>query len=109
MKKQIEKAAQGEQWKLDVVDTARGREYRGILGSDDEEAGSEPDKEAKSNEEPKRDKKTKTNEDPKRDKRATGNEDPKPKDKGQKKQQKPKQKDKKQQEGSEEEYYKEEL
>ena len=29
--------AQGEKWKLDVVDTPRGREYRGIIGSDEDE------------------------------------------------------------------------
>lgn len=83
LKEQIERIAQGEQWKLDVVDTARGREYRGVVGSDDEET--EPDKKAK----------------------ETGPSNVK--DGDQKNTQKPKQKDKEQSNGSEEEYYKEEL
>ena len=32
LKKELEKIAQGQQWKLDVIDTPRGREYRGIIG-----------------------------------------------------------------------------
>ncbi|CAK1354417.1 Protein OS-9 [Cercospora beticola] len=37
LKKELEKIAQGERWKLDVIDTPRGREYRGIIGDEDEE------------------------------------------------------------------------
>lgn len=82
LKKRLEEAAQGEEWKLDVVDTAHGREYRGIVGSDNEEG------------EPEKKKNTKESDDSK------GN---------QKKEKKSKQKKKESQKGSEEEYYKEEL
>ena len=37
LKKELENVAKGEKWKLDVVDTPRGREYRGIYGKDVEE------------------------------------------------------------------------
>ncbi|KAF2210841.1 hypothetical protein CERZMDRAFT_21452, partial [Cercospora zeae-maydis SCOH1-5] len=37
LKKELEKIAQGQAWKLDVIDTPRGREYRGIIGDEDEE------------------------------------------------------------------------
>ncbi|EGP91523.1 glucosidase II beta subunit-like protein [Zymoseptoria tritici IPO323] len=37
LRKELEKYAKGEQWKLDVVDTPAGREYRAIVGSDDDE------------------------------------------------------------------------
>ena len=37
LREQLEKMAQGAKWKLDVIDTPRGREYRGIIGTDDEE------------------------------------------------------------------------
>ncbi|TKA65467.1 hypothetical protein B0A55_09283, partial [Friedmanniomyces simplex] len=37
LKKELEKIAQGQQWKLDVIDTPRGREYRGIIGDEEEE------------------------------------------------------------------------
>ncbi|KAK5117658.1 hypothetical protein LTR62_005081 [Meristemomyces frigidus] len=36
LKKRLENIAQGQQWKLDVIDTPRGREYRGIIGDEDE-------------------------------------------------------------------------
>lgn len=39
LKKDLEKIAQGQSWKLDVIDTPRGREYRGIIGDEDEEDG----------------------------------------------------------------------
>ncbi|GAB7365158.1 hypothetical protein MBLNU230_g6245t1 [Neophaeotheca triangularis] len=32
----VEEAAMGAAWRLDIVDTARGREYRGIIDKDDE-------------------------------------------------------------------------
>ena len=37
LKKELEKIAQGQSWKLDVIDTPRGREYRGIIGEDEDE------------------------------------------------------------------------
>lgn len=38
LKKKLEKiAGQGGTWKLDVIDTPRGREYRGIIGDEDED------------------------------------------------------------------------
>lgn len=36
LKKELEKIADGESWKLDVIDTPRGREYRGIIGDENE-------------------------------------------------------------------------
>ncbi|KAI5369545.1 Putative mannose-6-phosphate receptor binding domain superfamily, MRH domain, protein OS-9 [Septoria linicola] len=46
LKKELEKIAQGQTWKLDVIDTPRGREYRGIIGDDEEEGKTEGQKEA---------------------------------------------------------------
>ncbi|KAK0356246.1 Protein OS-9 [Friedmanniomyces endolithicus] len=37
LKKELEKIAKGQQWKLDVIDTPRGREYRGIIGDEEKE------------------------------------------------------------------------
>ena len=34
LKKEVEELAKGEKWKVVVVDTPRGREYRGIFGKD---------------------------------------------------------------------------
>lgn len=34
LKKEVEQRAKGEKWKVVVVDTPRGREYRGIFGKD---------------------------------------------------------------------------
>ncbi|EMC93144.1 hypothetical protein BAUCODRAFT_158901 [Baudoinia panamericana UAMH 10762] len=48
LKKELEKIAQGQQWKLDVIDTPRGREYRGIIGDDDDEKEEEKKKAAAS-------------------------------------------------------------
>ena len=45
LKQQLEKMAQGADWKLDVIDTPRGREYRGIIGSDEEEDDKKKEKE----------------------------------------------------------------
>lgn len=40
LKKELEKIAAGQVWKLDVIDTPRGREYRAIIGDgEDEEEG----------------------------------------------------------------------
>ncbi|KAF2716575.1 hypothetical protein K431DRAFT_278636 [Polychaeton citri CBS 116435] len=36
LRKQLEEVAKGATWKLDVIDTPRGREYRGIIGDDDD-------------------------------------------------------------------------
>ncbi|KAK3117924.1 Protein OS-9 [Teratosphaeriaceae sp. CCFEE 6253] len=87
LKKELEKIAQGQQWKLDVIDTPRGREYRGIIGDeeDDEKAkkdGSKKKKKAKSV------KSDGTGEDAKGEREDDGEDA---------------------QKGSEEEYYKEEL
>ncbi|KAK4507814.1 hypothetical protein PRZ48_001549 [Zasmidium cellare] len=88
LKKELEKIAQGQNWKLDVIDTPRGREYRGIIGDEDEEKGekTEGSKEKKGGKE-----------------KAEG--------KGEKKESKQTEKGEKPKEegGSEEEYYKEEL
>ena len=37
LRKELEKIAQGQEWKLDVIDTPRGREYRGIIGNEEDE------------------------------------------------------------------------
>lgn len=42
LKSELQKMAKGEKWKLDVIETPRGREYRGIIGSDEND---ESDKE----------------------------------------------------------------
>lgn len=34
LKKELERVAEGKQWKLDMIDTPHGREYRGIIGDD---------------------------------------------------------------------------
>jgi protein OS-9 len=39
LKKDVEAMAKGEKWKVVVVDTPRGREYRGIVGEDESDAG----------------------------------------------------------------------
>lgn len=39
LKKELEKIAKGKGWKLDVFDTPRGREYRGVVEDADEEEG----------------------------------------------------------------------
>ena len=39
LRKKLEEIAQGQEWKLDVIDTPRGREYRGIIGDEEEEEG----------------------------------------------------------------------
>lgn len=108
LKKQMEKAARGEAWKLDVIDTPRGREYKGVIGSDDDEEV-EKEGEEENGEGKKKKKVVKGDvEDGKKDvrrKETAGKEMPKtakPKEKGQKKKQKGS-------EGSEEEYFKEEL
>ncbi|KAF2172527.1 hypothetical protein M409DRAFT_50211 [Zasmidium cellare ATCC 36951] len=91
LKKELEKIAQGQNWKLDVIDTPRGREYRGIIGDEDEEKegkgekGSSEKKYGKDKVEGKEKKESK-----KAEKAEKGG--------------KPEQ-----EEGSEEEYYKEEL
>jgi len=37
LKEQLRKNAKGESWRLEVIDTAKGREYRGIIGDDEAE------------------------------------------------------------------------
>lgn len=36
LRQELERIAEGQRWKLDVIDTPRGREYRGIIGDDEE-------------------------------------------------------------------------
>lgn len=52
LRKELEKIAGGQNWKLDVIDTPRGREYRGIIGDDadeeEKEEGEEGDGDAES-------------------------------------------------------------
>lgn len=48
LKKQLEQIAKGQEWKLDVIDTPRGREYRGIIGNEDDRK-KEQEKEGKPN------------------------------------------------------------
>ena len=84
LKSDMEKLAQGQFWKLDVVDTPQGRKYRAIIGDEEEEeetGGKVKPKEAK---EAKDTKETRERRKP---------------DEGRKKKE----------EGSEEEFYKEEL
>lgn len=57
LKKHLQDMAKGEKWKLDVIETPRGREYRGIIGASegDEdkkkgESGAEEDTETKKSE-----------------------------------------------------------
>lgn len=85
LKKELEKIAQGQNWKLDVIDTPRGREYRGIIGDEDEEKEGQGEKASTE----KKAGKEKTDGKERKDSKKT---------------EKPKK-----QEGSEEEYYKEEL
>lgn len=97
LKKELEKIAQGQNWKLDVIDTPRGREYRGIIGDEEEEK--EGQAKAKSE-----------NKEGGRDKKDT-KEAKQTKEGGEKKEAKKTEKTEKpkKQEGSEEEYFKEEL
>ena len=37
VKKEVEKVAKGKDWQLDVVETAHGRELRGIISSDEDD------------------------------------------------------------------------
>ncbi|KAK3059181.1 Protein OS-9 [Extremus antarcticus] len=37
LRKKLEEIAKGQEWKLDVIDTPRGREYRGIIGDGKDE------------------------------------------------------------------------
>ncbi|RMY46896.1 hypothetical protein D0865_09000 [Hortaea werneckii] len=94
LKKELEKIAEGESWKLDVIDTPRGREYRGIIGDENEKEKNADKKEPEENKQEKQE----------------------VKEQGDEKQEGKGQSDEKQDEnkeasnrGSEEEYYKEEL
>lgn len=102
LKKEIEKVAQGAAWKLVVIDTPRGREYRGIIGEEEEEG------EATQEDKPKKDTKDK-DADQQGSKKDKKTEPKKENKKGTKKEPKKAGKAKDEQEGSEEEYYKEEL
>jgi protein OS-9 len=37
VKKEVERVAEGKEWQLDVVETPRGRELRGIIAKDEDE------------------------------------------------------------------------
>jgi protein OS-9 len=107
LRKELEKYAKGEQWKLDVVDTPAGREYRAIVGSDDDEKPLSEEGTVKVDGQKKGQPGTgKDASKPTGDSKATKDrdqeEDPKRKQKQPKEQ-------KQQQQGSEEEFYKEEL
>lgn len=41
LRKKLEGMARGGKWKLDVIDTPRGREYRGVIGDEEEEGEQE--------------------------------------------------------------------
>ena len=65
LKKELKKQANGEGWRLDVVDTPHGREYRGIYGegveeevTGDQEGKARAKAQAKAKVEPGKDKKT---------------------------------------------------
>ena len=45
LKKRLEEIAEGQEWKLDVIDTPRGREYRGIIGTEQNKQEKDGDKE----------------------------------------------------------------
>ena len=47
LRKELEKIAEGGRWKLDVIDTPRGREYRGIIGDEEDEKEEGKGKKAK--------------------------------------------------------------
>lgn len=51
LKKEIAKLAGQERWKLDVIDTPRGREYRGIIGDEEEVEAEKKETDAKAGEE----------------------------------------------------------
>lgn len=38
-RKQMEKMSKGKPWRLDIVETVRGREFRGIIEAEDDEGG----------------------------------------------------------------------
>ncbi|KAF7193377.1 Protein OS-9-like [Pseudocercospora fuligena] len=109
LRKELEKIAQGQNWKLDVIDTPGGREYRGIIGDEDEEEqGKSGDDKAKDNKENTKDANSPKGEGKKKEAEKklnkqgdTNAKKPQSKEK--------KAKEQKQREGSEEEYYKEEL
>jgi protein OS-9 len=44
LKKNVEAMAKGEKWKIVVVDTPQGREYRGMVGEDEDDAGKDQKK-----------------------------------------------------------------
>jgi protein OS-9 len=99
LRKELEKYAKGEQWKLDVVDTPAGREYRAIVGSDDDEKPLSEEGKVKTEGQQKG-----------QQKGGKGTGKAKDEGRGKESERKPKQQSKeKQQEGSEEEFYKEEL
>lgn len=107
LRKELEKIAQGQNWKLDVIDTPRGREYRGIIGDEDEEEqGKSGDDKAKDGKENAKDTAPVKGEGKKKEAEKKPS---KQGDTNAKTSQGKKAKEQKQREGSEEEYYKEEL
>ena len=47
LRRDLEKIADGREWKLNVVETANRREYRGIIGDEDDEDDTKEPKEPK--------------------------------------------------------------
>ena len=47
LRKKLEEIAKGQEWSLKVYDTPRGREYRGIIGSEEHEGKGEEGREGK--------------------------------------------------------------
>ena len=50
LRKRLEEIAQGQDWTLQVIDTPRGREYRGIIGNEGDEDGEKKEGEEKTQE-----------------------------------------------------------
>jgi len=61
LKKKMEEMAKGQSWKLDIIDTPHGREYRGIVGDGDEEEEEGEGGEGATKKEGKEDRKGKAN------------------------------------------------
>lgn len=51
LRKELEKIAAGKEWKLDVIETPKGKEYRGIIEQEEDESQGEDGKDFKEGEE----------------------------------------------------------
>lgn len=99
--KELEKIAKGQSWKLVAIDTPRGRDYRGIIGEEEEKEGnSESGEKGEAGEKGSGGQKGSKGDTTRKESAKTGTGDGK---------EDGKKKAKKAQEGSEEEYFKEEL